>query len=85
VPTLTLNEDAESKRRSSRTTRAGPSAPSVHARALTRCSAAERPTSGSLRPNDQIDVTVEYLKQRQHLVDGLPVVRLIEQAIQLRR
>jgi hypothetical protein len=41
--------------------------------------------SGSLRPNHQIDIAVEDLQQRQHLVDRLAIVRLIEQAIQLCR
>src|SRR5438876_12078250 len=43
------------------------------------------PTSGCLRPDDQIDLTVKYLKQRQDLVDRLAVVRLVEKPIQLRR
>src|SRR5687768_16228004 len=47
---------------------------------------AGRPIAGSkssalnrgqeLRPNDQIDVTIEDLQQRQYLVDGLTVVGL---------
>src|SRR4029079_16341368 len=40
--------------------------------------------SGSLRPNHQIDIAIEHLQERQHLVDGLAIVCLIEQAIQLR-
>jgi hypothetical protein len=36
---------------------------------------------GGLCPNDQIDFTVEDLKQRQHLVDGLAVVGLVEQPV----
>ena len=42
-------------------------------------------SSGGLRPDDQVDVTVEHLQQGQQLIDRLPVVRLIEKAIQLRR
>ena len=34
--------------------------------------------SGGLRSNDEINITVEDLQQRQELVDGLAVVRLIE-------
>ena len=33
----------------------------------------------------QINVTVEHLKQRKQLINRLAVVRLIEEAIQLRR
>ena len=42
-------------------------------------------SSGGLRPNDQVNVTVEHLQQGEQLIDRLAVVRLIEQAIQLRR
>jgi hypothetical protein len=38
-------------------------------------------TSGGLRPNDQVNVTVEHLQQGEQLIDRLAVVRLIEQAI----
>ncbi len=41
--------------------------------------------SGGLRPNHQINVTVEHLQQGEQLMDRLAVVRLIEQTIQLRR
>src|SRR5205814_4883833 len=44
-----------------------------------------RSSSGGLRPNHQINVTVEHLQQGQDLIDRLAVVRLIEKAIQLRR
>jgi hypothetical protein len=37
--------------------------------------------SGTFRPNDQIDIAVENLEERQYLVDGLAVVRLIEESI----
>ena len=36
-----------------------------------------RDASGRLRPNDQVHVTVEHLQQREQLIDGLAVVRLI--------
>jgi hypothetical protein len=42
-------------------------------------------SSGGLRPNHQINVTVEHLQQGQDLIDRLAVVRLIDKAIQLRR
>lgn len=38
---------------------------------------------GSLGSNNKIDFAVKHLKQRQHLIDGLPVVGLVEQPIQL--
>jgi hypothetical protein len=44
-----------------------------------------RVESGSLRPNDEINVTVEHLQQGEQLIDRLAVIRLIEEAIQLRR
>jgi hypothetical protein len=40
--------------------------------------------SNGHRSNDEINITVEHLQQRQDLVDRLAVVRLIEQAIELR-
>ena len=43
-----------------------------------------RVASGRLGPNDQVHITVEHLQQREQLIDGLAVVRLIEQSIQLR-
>jgi hypothetical protein len=45
----------------------------------------ESPLSSRLCPNDQINVTIEHLQERQYLIDGLAVVRLIEKAIELRR
>ncbi len=47
--------------------------------------ALRRVVSGGLRPDDQDHVTVEHLQPRQLLIDGLAVVRLIEQSIELRR
>lgn len=39
---------------------------------------------GTLRSNNEINFAVEHLKQRQHLIDGLAVVGLVEEPIQLR-
>jgi hypothetical protein len=44
-----------------------------------------RSSSGGLRPNHQVNVTVEHLPQGQDPIDRLAVVRLVEKAIQLRR
>lgn len=38
-----------------------------------------------LGPYDEVDVAIEHLQERQELIDGLAVVRLIKQPIQLRR
>src|SRR5262245_22752548 len=55
--------------------------PSCGGRCLSKAvapSARRSGTSGRLRPNDKINVAVENLQQRRHLVDGLAVIRLIE-------
>jgi hypothetical protein len=83
APTLTPNEEAGIEKALESYSH-GRVIDAKRARAISGA-AARSPTSGSLRPNDQIDVTVEYLQQCQYLVDGLAVIRLIEQAIQLRR
>jgi hypothetical protein len=38
-----------------------------------------------LRADGELDVAVERLQEREHLVDRLAVVRLIEQTVKLRR
>jgi hypothetical protein len=47
--------------------------------------AASKAPSRRLCPDDQVDVAVEHLQQGQQLIDGLAVIRLVPQAIQLRR
>src|SRR5881409_2067090 len=42
-------------------------------------------SSCALRSHNEIDVTVENLQQGHELVDGLTVVRLIHEPIELRR
>jgi len=42
-------------------------------------------SSGALRPDDDLDLAVEHLEQREHLVDRLAVVRRVEEAVELRR
>lgn len=43
------------------------------------------PPSRSLRADGEPDVAVEGLQKREHLVDRFAIVRLIEQAVELRR
>jgi hypothetical protein len=42
----------------------------------------EESPSGSLRLNDQVNITVQHTQQREKLIDRRAVVRLIEQTIQ---
>jgi hypothetical protein len=39
----------------------------------------------ALRSHNEIHITIEHVEQAENLVDRLPVVRLIQQAIQLGR
>jgi hypothetical protein len=42
------------------------------------------PASGGLRPDDELHVAIEYRQEPEELVDRHPVVRLIEQAVEVR-
>jgi hypothetical protein len=44
---------------------------------------ADRRQLGGLASGDEIDLAVEDLEQREDLIDRFPIVRLIEQSIQL--
>jgi hypothetical protein len=37
----------------------------------------------ALRSNDELDVAIEHLEQSEQLVDGLPVVHLIKESVEL--
>src|SRR2546426_6578001 len=67
-------------RRRSRFTRLGPRSGSARV-----CEGLPQTSSCALRPHNEIDVTVENLKQGHELIDGLIVVRLIQEPIELGR